>query len=142
MTLYPAPDGLPEPADVNQHDIGNCDGCSALASMAYVNPQYIQSLITFNGDGTYTVNMFDPNGMPITVSVDSQFLVESGSTNLGQVSGKNNAACWSTVLEKAYFKYNQIYGIVSDVNGIGSGVIMDTRCSQESAAASRSTRAP
>jgi hypothetical protein len=120
VTLYPSPDGLPEPADINQHDIGNCDGCSALASLAYLNPQYIQSLITDNKDGTYTVKMFDPTGMPMTVSVDSQFLVESGGTNLGQVSGKNNTACWSTVLEKAYFKYNEIYGIVSDVNGIGS----------------------
>jgi hypothetical protein len=120
VTLYPSPDGLPEPADINQHDIGNCDGCSALASLAYANPQYIQSLITDNKDGTYSVKMFDPMGMPMTVNVDSQFLVESGGTNLGQVSGKNNTACWSTVLEKAYFKYNQVYGIVGDVNGIGS----------------------
>src|SRR5579859_2129208 len=120
VTLYPASDGLPEPADINQHDIGNCDGCSALASLAYENPQFIQSLITDNKDGTYGVHMFDPMGKPMTVGVDSQFLVESGGTNLGQVSGKNNTACWSTVLEKAYFKYNQVYGIVSDVNGIGS----------------------
>jgi hypothetical protein len=120
VSLYPAPDGMPEPADINQHDIGNCDGCAALASMAYLNPQFIQSLITDNKDGTYTVKMFDPTGKPMTVKVDSQFLVESGGTNLGQVSGKNNTACWSTILEKAYFKYNQVYGIVSDVNGIGS----------------------
>jgi hypothetical protein len=59
-------------------------------------------------------------GKPMMVNVDSQFLVESDGTTLGQASGKNNTACWSTVLEKAYFKYNQVYGIVPDVNGIGS----------------------
>jgi hypothetical protein len=120
VTLYPAPDGKPEPADINQHDIGNCDGDSALASLAYQNPAFIQSLITDNKDGTYGVKMFDPMGKPMTVNVDSQFMMESGGTNLGEVSCKNNTACWSTVLEKAYIKYNQVYGVVSDVNGIGS----------------------
>jgi hypothetical protein len=120
VTLYPAPDGKPEPADINQHDIGNCDGDAALASLAYQNTDFIQSLITDNKDGTYSVKMFDPMGKPMTVNVDSQFMVESGGTNIGQVSCKNNTACWSTVLEKAYIKYNQVYGVVGDVNGIGS----------------------
>jgi hypothetical protein len=120
VTLYPSPNGKPEPADINQHDIGNCDGDSALASLAYQNPSFIQTLITDNKDGTYAVKMFDPMGKPMTVNVDDQFMMESGGTNLGQVSCKNNTACWSTVLEKAYIKYNQVYGVVSDVNGIGS----------------------
>jgi hypothetical protein len=120
VTLYPAPDGKPEPADINQHDIGNCDGDSALASLVYQNPDFIRSLITDNKDGTYGVKMFDPMGKPMTVNVDSQFMVESGGTNLGQVSCKNNTACWTTVVEKAYIKYNQVFGVVGDVNGIGS----------------------
>jgi hypothetical protein len=119
VTLYPAPDGNPEPADINQHSIGNCDGDAALASLAYQNAAFIKSLITDNKDGTYTVKLFDPMGKPMTVKVDSQFLVDS-SGSLGQVSCKNGAACWTTVVEKAYFKYNQVYGVVADVNGIGS----------------------
>jgi hypothetical protein len=63
--------------------------------------------------------MFDPMGQPMTVNVDSQFMVDSGG-NVGQVSCKNGVACWTTVVEKAYIKYNQVYGVVGDVNGIGS----------------------
>jgi Calpain family cysteine protease len=119
VTLYPAPDGMPEPADINQHAIGNCDGDSALAGIAYQNPAFLQSLITDNKDGTFAVKLFDPMAKPITVNVDSQFMVDS-SGNLGQVSCKSGVACWSTVVEKAYIKYNQVFGVVSDVNGIGS----------------------
>ncbi len=119
VTLYPAPDGMPEPADVNQHAIGNCDGDAVLAHMAYMNPNFVMRLITDNGDGTFAVDMFDPMGNPITVGVDSQFFADS-SGNIGQVSCKMGVACWSTVLEKAYIKYNQVYGVVSDIGGIGS----------------------
>jgi hypothetical protein len=119
VTLYPAPNGMPEPADINQHAIGNCDGDAALASIAYQNPAFLQSLITDNKDGTFSVKLFDPMAQPITVNVDSQFMVDS-SANLGQVSCKSGVACWSTVVEKAYIKYNQVFGVVSDVNGIGS----------------------
>ena len=119
VTLYPSMGGKPLPADINQHDIGNCDGDTAFASMAYQNPGFIQSLIKDNGDNTYTVSMFDPMAKPMTVTVDNQFLAESGG-NIGAVSGKNGVADWATVLEKATMKYNQVFHVVDDIGGIGS----------------------
>lgn len=117
VKLYPY--GKPSPADVNQHAIGNCGGVAALASMAYIYPNFVQSLITDNGDNTYTVDMFDPQGEPVQVTVTNKFLTGNGHT-IDAASGKNNTATWSTVLEKAVMKYNVIYKVNPDIGGIGS----------------------
>lgn len=117
VTLYPY--GIPLPADVNQHAIGNCGGVAAMASMAYVYPDFVASLIRDNGDKTYTVSMFDPQGKPVEVTVTNRFLTGNGS-NIDAVSGKSNTATWSTVLEKAIMKYNVIYKVNTDIGGIGS----------------------
>lgn len=113
------PYGKPLPADVNQHVIGNCGGVAAMASMAYVYPDFVASLIKDNGDKTYTVSMFDPQGKPVEVTVTNRFLTGNGS-NIDAVSGKSNTATWSTVLEKAIMKYNVIYQVNPDIGGIGS----------------------
>ena len=117
VKLYPF--GSPVPADINQHMIGDCDGDSAMASMAYVAPGFVKSLITDNLNGTYSVAMYDPKGQRITVKVDSQFLADSGN-NLGAVSAKDGSADWATVLEKAIMKYLKVYPVVGDIGGIGS----------------------
>jgi hypothetical protein len=119
VTLYPSSGGLPQPADVNQHAIGNCDGDAAFASIAYANPGFIQRAITDNHDGTFAVVMYDPQGNRLTVGLDDQFLVD-GSGNIGAVSGKNGVADWATVLEKATMKYIQVWPVVADIGGIGS----------------------
>lgn len=115
VTLYPFSD--PKPADVNQHGIGDCSACAVLAEMAYVAPGFIKSIITDNGDNTYTVKMYDPQGQQVNVCVSNKFL---GSSSIGAVSGKNNVACWSTVMEKAMMKWEAIYQVNPDVYGIGS----------------------
>jgi len=117
VKLYPW--GNPIPADINQHMIGNCDGDSAMASMAYVAPAFVKSLITDNGNGTFSVAMYDPKGQRLTVKVDSQFLADA-SNNLGAVSAKDGSADWATVLEKAIMKYLKVYPVVGDIGGIGS----------------------
>ena len=119
VTLYPSGGGSPTPADINQHAIGNCDGDTAFASMAYLNAPFIKSLITDSHDNTFTVAMYDPLGKRMTITVDNQFLVDGGGT-IGAVSGKNNVADWATVLEKATMKYVQVFPVVSDIGGIGS----------------------
>ena len=90
MTLYPF--GDPSPADVNQHVIGNWGSCG-LGSMAYVYPNFVKSLITDNGNNSYTVKMFDPQGKPLQVTVSNKFLTGNGQ-NIDAVSGKNNTATW------------------------------------------------
>jgi Calpain family cysteine protease len=117
VTLYPT--GMPTPADVNQHAIGNCDGDTAFASIAYANAPFLKTLIEDHGDATFTVSMYDPLGHRLLVSLDNQFLVD-GNGNLGAVSGKNGVADWATVLEKATMKYIQVFPVVGDIGGIGS----------------------
>lgn len=117
VTLYPF--GDPIPADVNQRAIGNCSALAVLASMVYIYPDFIKSLITDNGNGTYTVNMFDPQGKPVKVAVSSKFIVD-GSGNLIGCSGKDDKATWSSVLEKAIMKWQVVYKVNPNLGGIGS----------------------
>jgi hypothetical protein len=118
VTLYPS--GSPSPEDIMQHAIGDCDGDSAMASMAYVNPAFVSSLIKDNGDGTYNIAMFDPMGVPITIVVDSEVLVDTSDPNLGAVSANDGSADWATILEKAVMKYDYAYNVVGQLDGIGS----------------------
>ncbi len=111
--------GKPSPVEVNQHSIGDCDGLAALACIAYEDPSFIQKIIKDNGDGTYTVSMYDPQGNPVTVVVTSKFLVGSDGV-IAACSSKDNKATWATVLEKAIMKYNYIYKVNPDIGGIGS----------------------
>ena len=67
--------------------------------------------------------MFDPQGKPIKVKLSSAFLVTKDRGNMAAVSGKNDKACWSTLLEKAIIKYNAIYQVDPEIGGIGSHVV-------------------
>ncbi len=118
VLLYPT-SGNPNPSDANQHGIGDCSAIAVFASFAYIYPDFIKSLITDNGDNTYTVAMFDPLGDPVYVTVSSKFLAD-GNGDIQSVSGKNNVACWTSVLEKAIIKWNTVYKVNTDINGIGT----------------------
>jgi len=116
VRLYPYDD--PMPADVNQHAIGDCCCMAVLASFAYLYPGFIKNIITDNGNRTYTVKMYDPQGQPVEVCVSNKFLCNSGGT-IGQVTGKNNVVTWATILEKALMKWEKIYQC-NGIEGIGT----------------------
>lgn len=116
VNLYPF--GDPIPADVNQHGVGDCSALAVFAEMAYLFPDFIKSIIKDHGDGTYTVNMFDPQGKPVQVGLQSTFLGDNNG--IGAVSGKKGEATWATILEKAIIKWNNIYKVNPDIWGIGS----------------------
>ena len=116
VTLYPS--GTPLPSDVNQHGIGDCSALAVFAEMAYLFPDFIKSIITDHGDGTFTVAMYDPQGKPVNVRVKSTFLGDDNG--LGAATGKNGEATWATVMEKAIMKWNYIYQVNPDIMGIGS----------------------
>ena len=116
MDLYPF--GDPVPADVNQHGIGVCSALAVFASMAYLFPDFIKSIIQDNGNGTFTVDMFDPQGQPVEVTVQSTFLGDNNG--IGAASGKKGEATWASILEKAIMKWNYIYQVNPDISGIGS----------------------
>ena len=111
VTLYPF--GTPVPADVNQHGIGDCSALAVFASIAYLYPSFIEDIITNNGNNTYTVKMYDPEGEEVDVTVSSKFL-DSG------VTGKNGVICWSSIFEKAIMKWNSIYHCNDMIDGIGT----------------------
>ncbi|MCQ2168151.1 MAG: Ig-like domain-containing protein [Bacteroidales bacterium] len=116
VKLYPY--GKPLPADCNQHSIGDCSAIAVFSSMAYLFPEFIMNIIKDNGDNTYSVSMFDPQGKAVTVSVSNAILCDDYGT-IVQCTGKNNAITWSTILEKAMIKYEDIYH-VDQIVGIGS----------------------
>lgn len=116
VNLYPYID--PVPADVNQHAIGDCSACAVFASLAYLYPDFIKSIIQDNGNNTYTVKMFNAQGERIDVCVSNKILCDSRGT-IGQVTGKNNAVTWATILEKAFMKWETRYAI-DGVEGIGT----------------------
>lgn len=115
-TLYPF--GDPRPADVNQHLIGDCCACAVMASIAYLFPKYIKSIIKDNGGSTYTVTLYDPKGETVEIGVDNYFVADGDK--VGACSGKNDQVTWATVLEKAVMKWKQVYVGTSDIGGIGT----------------------
>ncbi len=117
VNLYPY--GDPQPADVNQHAIGDCCACAVFASFAYLYPDFIKHIITDNGNKTYTVAMYDPAGQPVDVCVSNKILCDKNG-NIGQVTGKNNVVTWATILEKALIKWQTIYKEDPGVEGIGT----------------------
>ena len=119
VNLYPF--GEPLPADVNQHGVGDCSALAAFAQMAYMYPDFIKHIITDHKDGTYTVAMFDPQGKPVDVRIQSTFLGDD--KELGACTGKNNVATWATVMEKAIMKWNKIYQVNPDISGIDARAV-------------------
>lgn len=117
--LYPS--GDPLPSDVNQHGIGDCCLCAAFASMAYMYPDFIKSIITHRGGDVYDVAMFDPMGKPITVQVNTTCLMDG--SNIVAMSGKDNVATWGTLLEKAIMKWNCVYKKSPSLGGIGTEIV-------------------
>lgn len=117
VKLYPY--GDPVPADANQHSIGDCCAIASLASIAYLYPDFIKAILTDNGNKTYTVKMFDPQGQPVDVCVSNKILCDDNS-NIGQCTGKNNAVTWATILEKAMMKWQKIYQTDPKIEGIGT----------------------
>ncbi len=112
--------GKPDSIEVNQHSIGDCDGLAAMACMAYAAPDFVKGLITDNGDNTYTVKMYDPQGKKINVTVSSKFLTGDDGKLKSCTNHDGTAASWATILEKAIIKYIVRFKFRTDIGGIGS----------------------
>lgn len=119
VNLYPYTD--PMLADVNQHSIGDCCLCAVLGAFAYMHPDFIKSIISSSGT-TFSVKMYNPDGEAITVAVNNEVICD-GSGNIAAVSGKNNTATWSTILEKAVMKWEYVYEQSYPLGGIGTEVV-------------------
>lgn len=112
VKLYPFDD--PKPADINQHAIGDCCLCAVLASYAYIYPDFIKSIVHMESASHFIIDMYDPQGKPVQVAVDNKILCDNNG-NIAQLTGKNNAVTWATLIEKAIMKWESVY----QCNGIG-----------------------
>jgi hypothetical protein len=85
--------GYPTVDAVNQGGIGDCWFESSLMCMATFDPNYLESMITADGNGYYTVRMY-VNGTltPVTIGDD----LPNGA------SYSNGDGEWASLIEKAY----------------------------------------
>lgn len=111
-----------KPSAVHQGNTGNCWFESSLASLAGTNPEAIRNMITDNKDGTYTVTFPGDPKRPVTVQAptDGEIgLFDQAFDNSGRYNGY-----WSTVMEKAFGRYQQLNNGGSgetDTEGAGMG---------------------
>ncbi|MDX2241159.1 MAG: C2 family cysteine protease [Leptolyngbyaceae cyanobacterium bins.302] len=100
--------------DVNQGSLGDCYFIASLGAFANDRPSVIQNMFIDNGDGTFTVRFFKPDGSADYVTVD-RFLPVNTSTNRLNYAGRDyeglwndaNNELWVALAEKAYAQVNQ-----------------------------------
>jgi hypothetical protein len=102
--------GTPSYSQVNQGDVGDCYFESAMCALADENPTYLQSLITDDGNGVYTVDFYNGQTQKNDyVTVDNAMPTMAGSyydgSHLNFDNGGANGPIWSEVLEKAYVEF-------------------------------------
>ena len=95
----------PAYTDAEQGDLGDCYLISSLATVAKASPQVIENMFIDNGDGTYTVRFFTPDGTPDYVTVDTM-LPSSGGSPVYEGLGAGDSL-WLPLAEKAYAQWNQ-----------------------------------
>jgi hypothetical protein len=121
LPLY-GPSGAPIADDVDQGDLGDGYLLSSLADVATQDPSAIESMISSNGNGTYSVD-FNVNGEDDYVTVNSELPVlasnadQANGSDLEYANGSTSA--WAPLIEKAYAELNEQSGVPS--NGTGAG---------------------
>jgi hypothetical protein len=135
--------GLIHPNDVQQMGLGDCYFLSSLATIADQHPEIIQNMIQDNGDGTYTISLYDvrnplaiwdPKFAPVQVTVTADFPVDRLGRPLFAQSGDVDPATgdvelWVMLLEKAYAEH---YGGYYNIEGGWGGTTMEALTGIES----------
>ena len=92
--------------DIKQGGVGDCEFAAALAALAKANPAFIHRLVTDNGDGTCTVNLWAPSPgsdiwTPKAVTVD--MTLDQGFSQLqlvGDTDANGALEIWPQMVEK------------------------------------------
>jgi len=118
-----------KPTDVQQGSIGNCYVPAAMAAMAQACPDAIASMFRDNGDGTYTVRLYDTSWVPVPkqvlVTVDGELYARGSSPMYGKsigTSGAEQMELWFPLFEKAYAVFRGGYDVVGQ-GGAGGKVM-------------------
>lgn len=114
--LFASPDGSEgsiHPNDIDQQSLGDCYFVSSLAGIANHDPDMIRDAIVDNGDGTYTVTLYEEvdgelqpvevtvdGGMPQTQRWDSE--TETWIDSDRYTAGEADSELWPRIFEKAY----------------------------------------
>ena len=98
------------PDDVSQGALNDCFFVSTLAALANLDPDIIRDAIVDNGDGTYTVTLYE-DGEPVEVTVTGDVpILEYYDEEMGvwrrssrpPSAGDGDGEVWVRVLEQAY----------------------------------------
>jgi hypothetical protein len=121
----------PQLSDIDQGRLGDCYFLAAVGSMVANDPSSIRDLIRDNGDGTYSVQFYAGVGgmrVPVSVMVDGDLPVDAAGNLVyargADTDGDGRMELWVPILEKAYAKFQDLYGPADGVNGyvdIGGG---------------------
>lgn len=110
-----------EPEDVDQGRVGDCYLLASLAAISLHNPEAIRDMIRDNGDGTYTVTLYDRPGLfssefrPVEVVVEPDFPLEDGDPVFARAGDAidGEQELWPMLVEKAYAQHHGGYGRIS-----------------------------
>jgi hypothetical protein len=107
LPLYGA-SGSPSYKDVNQGYVGDCYFVAALGETALQDPSKIESMISSNGNGTYSVD-FNINGAADYVTVNDELptMASASYPNGSNLEFANGSVAWVGLIEKAYAELNE-----------------------------------
>ena len=117
--LFASPDGSENEIhanDIDQQSLGDCYFVAALAGLADQDPDLIRDAIVDNGDGTYTVTLWekvDGEYQPVEVTVTNEFPVtevwnaenDAWEETSGYTAGEADGELWPRIFEKAYAQH-------------------------------------
>ncbi|WP_158247569.1 C2 family cysteine protease [Actinomyces qiguomingii] len=114
------------PDDISQGSVGDCWYITSLQAVAQADPSVIEDAITDNGNGTYTVRLYN-DGDPVYITVTTDQVVDQDGTGKGSPTFARSTdpkEMWPAIMEKALASYEGSYGAIeSDSPGRGMEVI-------------------
>lgn len=108
--------------DINQGNLRDCYLLTSLAETALKSPAAISDMFVVNGDGTYTVKIYN-NSQAAYVTVDSYLPVDAAGrlayAGVGKAYNDTGNELWVSLVEKAYVQINEMGGLRGYLPGSG-----------------------
>ena len=121
-----------DPADVSQGGLGDCYLLAMMIAIARVHPEALEKLIKDNGDGSFTVTLYEDHliggATPYTETVTSEVPVgNAGSPLYAQVNKRADGSrpLWPLLIEKAYAKHQGSYAAIQGGSGSKAAQVLN-----------------